>query len=111
MIVDDFERGFMKTEHKNYISIAQPSFWYRHFCYIDRKEYFADELFIEHKLRVWFYKEMHRQDTGYVIIFCKVRKCDETLFFKAMEELINKMILLGHTDYPDFYGHILEDIS
>lgn len=101
----------MKTEHKNYISIAQPSFCYRHFCYIDRKEYYADDLFIKHKLRVWFYKEMHRQDTGYVIIFCKVRKCDETLFFKAMEELINKMILLGHTDYPDFYGHILEDIS
>lgn len=101
----------MKTEHKNYISIAQPSFWYRHFCYIDRKEYYADDLFIKHKLRVWFYKEMHRQDTGYVIIFCKVRKCDENLFFKAMEELINKMILLGHTDYSDFCEHILENIS
>ena len=108
MIVDDFERGFMKTEHKNYLSIAQPSFWYRHFCYIDRKEYYADDLFIKHKLRVWFYKEMHRQDTGYVIIFCKIRKCDETLFLKAMEELNNKMILLGHTDYSDFCEHILE---
>ena len=35
-------------EHRNYLSIAQPSFWHRHFCYIDRKEYFADELFVKH---------------------------------------------------------------
>lgn len=89
-------------EFKNYISIKKASLRYQYFCFIDTNEYLADRLFINHKVRVHFQNEAYRPDIDYVFIFCKVKKRDVSEFLEALEELKNKMILLGHSDYETF---------
>lgn len=47
-----------------------------------------------------FKGEMVRDDLPYCIIFCKVLKRDIDSFEEALGMLKDKMLLLGHNDYP-----------
>lgn len=89
-------------ECNNYFPIEKISLRYKYFCFIDTKEYLADELFITQKIRVWFQNEAHKPNTDYVFVFCKVKKSDVYKFLEVMEKLSKKMILLGHSDYQTF---------
>lgn len=99
-------------EYKNFIQLEKFSLRYKYFCFIDTQEYLADSLFIKHKVRVWFQNEAHNPNTEFIIIFCKVKKDDADRFAEALEELNNKMTLLGHPDYEnfckEFYDNLLE---
>lgn len=88
--------------YDNYVPIKKISIRYKYFCFIDAKEYLADELFIKHKIRVWFQKEAQKPDSDFVFIFCKVKKRDTNSFLKSLEELKRKMILLGYSYYEFF---------
>lgn len=88
--------------NNNYIALASKSIRYKFFCFIDTEEYLADQLFIKNKIRVWFQSEARKQDTEYVFIICKVKKCDEDIFLRSLEELKRKMLLMGHLDYEKF---------
>ena len=70
-----------------------------HFAFLDTEDYLADGLFIKQQVRVYFGDELAKPDIPYRVIFCHVRKWDEKRFQAAMEELSNKMLLCGHTDY------------
>ena len=87
---------------KNYFSLERFSLMYDHYAIIDVPEYYADQLFIKHQVTVRFGNEYKHPDEPYVIIFCKVRKCDRSRFLAALAELPNKMILCGYPRYDEF---------
>lgn len=65
-------------------------------------EYYADQLFIEHKVKVRFGREYRHHDYPYVIIFCKVRKSDRDRFLAALGGINRKMLLCGYPSYEEF---------
>ncbi len=87
---------------QNYIKLTNFSLFCVHYAYFDAPEYLADQIFVQKNLKVKFGKELKNTEDAYVLVFCKIRKRDEHLFLEAMEELKNKMLLLGHTDYLSF---------
>lgn len=97
-------------QHKNihYIQLESRSPFFHHYVFVDTKDYLADQLFIQEKVRVWFGHEFVCPDSEYRAIFCKVRKRDEAAFLTALQKLPSKMLLLGHTDYLDFCNHFQE---
>ena len=82
--------------------IERFSFRYQYFTLIDTADHLADQLFIKHKVRVWFGEEYSRADTPFRMIVCRCRKRDVVAFMMAISELTNKMLLCGHLDYPAF---------
>ena len=103
--------GGDEMAYHNVIPLEKFSFRYRYFCFVDVKEYLADALFMKHKVRVWFRKEAQKPNNNYVFIFCKVKKGEEGKFLEALEELKNKMLLMGYLDYQkfceDFFGKMI----
>lgn len=69
------------------------------YAYLDVPEYYADTLFIKHKIKVKFLKEAIKKDEKYVIVICKIHKKNSAEFEKVMDELEKKMLLLGKKDY------------
>lgn len=97
-------------EYKNCFQLREFSLLYDYYCIIDVKEYLADELFIRHKVHVKFQEEYSKEGTKYLCIFCKVKKKQNAEFLQALEELENKMLLLGYTDYPQFCDKFSKNI-
>jgi len=60
-------------------------------------------------VHVKYGKEFAGKGSDYRVIFCKVKKSDEQNFLKALHELKNKMLLMGHTDYEQAYGSLFGD--
>ena len=83
----------------HFVQLESHSLLFRHYAFVDTKDYLADQLFIQEKVRVYFRQETHRTDNDYCVIFCKVRKRDETAFLTALQKLPSKMLLLGHAGY------------
>ena len=87
---------------KNYFTLERFSLLYDHYAFIDVPEYYADQLFIQHQVTVRFGNEFQHPDQPFVVIFCKVRKCDRDRFLSALSELNRKMILCGYPGYGEF---------
>lgn len=85
------------------------SFRYEYFAFFDTADYLADNLFVKHEVKVDFGPEFERDDSPYKAIFCRCRKRDVSRFLKALEELPNKMMICGYTDYPQFCEKIKHD--
>ena len=84
----------------NYIAID--GLLYSKFFYADSPDYRADSLFYRHKIPVKYGEEFINDNEKYIIVTCRVRKKYRDTFRKALEELPNKMALLGHNDYAEF---------
>lgn len=84
----------------NYIAID--GLFYSKFYYADTPDYRADTLFYRHKIPVKYGEEFTNDNEKYIIVTCRVRKKYRNAFRKALEELPNKMALLGHSDYAAF---------
>lgn len=93
---------------RNYIELEQFSLLYDHFAFIDVPEYYADHLFIRHKVRVHFVREAVHDDHPYVVIFCKIKKTDRQAFLSALNDLYIKMMLCGYPGYEDFCRSFIE---
>ena len=63
--------------------IEKFSFRYQYFALIDTADYLADQLFIKHRVRVWFDEEYYRDDMPYRVIICRCRKRDVVAFMAA----------------------------
>lgn len=100
--------GMERNSIRNYMRFTDFSVFYTHFAYIDVAEYYADDFIRKRKIHIKFGKEMTHPDHGYRIIFCKIPKWQEHKFALAMEELKDKMLICGHTDYIDICKHITE---
>lgn len=100
-----------KATDRCYLHLERFSFLYRYYAIVDTSDYYADQLFIKHQVTVRFGNEYAHPDAQYRIIFCKVRKQDEQRFLDALQELPNKMLLRGHTDYPAFCTQFFEKME
>ena len=79
--------------------ISKFSLFYNYFIIFDTKDYLADQLFIRHKVCVWFGNEYTQQGFPYLAILCRCRKCDTDAFLSAVSSLPHKMLLCGYSDY------------
>ena len=96
---------------KNYIRIGRFSLWYAYYAIIDVPEYYGDQLFIQQQVTVEFGAEYAHNDSPYLVIFCKVRKKDESKFLKALAELPRKMLLCGYTDYNHYCQSFIQKME
>ena len=86
---------------KLYWTIEKFSLRFDYFMFFDVESYLADQLFIKHKVRVWFGDEYKRDGSPYLAIFCKVKKKDVPAFLEALEELKKSMLICGYLDYEE----------
>lgn len=100
----------MSCSCHHYERLAKLSLRFAYFAYLDVPEYLADGLFIRHEVRVHFSSEFSRPGEQYRMITCKVRKRDLPRFLEALEELPNKMLLCGHSDYIDYCNQLWESL-
>ena len=87
---------------KNYWKMDDLSILTVPYAYVDHSSYLADSLFSKGSVALKYKGEMLRKDSPYRIVFCRVWKKDTQKFEKAMGNLENKMLLMGHRDYPEF---------
>lgn len=95
----------------NYYQLKKFSFFYHSFVFLDTKEYMADQIFINHKIKVHFGRELENPNSDYIAVFIKVKKKETEEFLRSMEELENKMLLKGHKDYPDFCNRFMKSLG
>ena len=49
----------------HFVQLESHSLLFRHYAFVDTKDYLADQLFILEKVRVYFRQETHRTDNDY----------------------------------------------
>lgn len=96
---------------KNYWKMSDFSIFTVPYAYVDHSSYLADQLFVQNKVTMKFKGEMVRDDSPYCLIFCKVLKKDVIRFEEALARLKDKMLLLGHKDYPEACSEIAKMID
>ena len=57
-----------------------------HYAFVDTEEYLADQLFVQHRVRVNFGSEYSSSEHKYRIIMCSCRKKDVPAFEEAIQE-------------------------
>ncbi|MBO5199621.1 MAG: hypothetical protein J6B85_14085 [Lachnospiraceae bacterium] len=80
------------------------SLFYYYYVFLDTEKYLADQLFINHRVKVNFGEEFIKEGTPYRFICCKIRKKDEVQFIAALGEMDNKALLLGYEEYSKYCG-------
>lgn len=96
---------------KNYVELYNRFAWRKSFMYVDTEDYNADQLFIQHKVRVRFKCEYGKKKCNYIMIFASCRKSDWDKAKAALEELPNKMLIMGHNDYEDYCEGLIHNIE
>ena len=87
----------------NYIELGRSRFFRnKQFAYIDTTGFLADRIFIENKVRVKFCGDYKHREKNYVVVICKVKEKDVSIFLQSMAELKKRAILMGNTDYESF---------
>ena len=84
------------------------------YMYIDvnrDRNYLADSLFYKREIPVVFKDEMVKQGDKYRVIFCRIKKKYQKQFEEALEELKNKMQLLGYNDYEEYCERLMNDLA
>lgn len=94
---------------KLYWTLEKFSLRYDYFAFFDTTPYLADQLFIRHKVRVWFDREYERPGSSCIIIFCHVRKRDVPRFLAALEDLKNNMMLCGYPEYQTEISQFMDE--
>lgn len=96
---------------KLYWTIEKFSFRYDYFMFFDTTPYLADQLFIQHQVRVWFDSEYAKEGSPYLAIFCHVRKKDVPKFLAALEDLKKSMMLCGHPNYEADISSFMDNVE
>lgn len=96
---------------KNYWKMSDFSLFSVSYAYVDHSSYLADQLFVQNKVSMKFKGEMATKDSPYCIVFCNVLKRDVEKFEEALDKLKDKMLLLGHADYPNVCDEIAKMIE
>ena len=94
-----------------YLPLKKFSLRYAYFMFFDVKPYFADQLFIRRKVRVWFDGEYVKADYPYTMVLCHVRKKDVPAFLEALEDLKRSMIICGYNDYEAEASAFLDNLE
>ena len=92
----------------NYMNLKTRSPLFAHYVYADVLEYFADALFMKHRVHVFWGKEAeHPEHIGYRLIFCKCFLWEKRRFTDAMKELQRIMDCNGYRDYDEYCNKFL----
>ena len=83
----------------------------RHFVFFDDINCSSFSLLYRNKVEIKFKTAARREEEKYQIVFCDVRRKDVDKFINAMEELKNKMLLIGNTDYEAFCEELLPELT
>lgn len=87
----------------NYLQLKSNRFSrYNNFVYIDTTGFLADSIFAQNEIKVKFCGDYFHREKKYVVVMCKVKKKDVSVFLQSMAELANRAILIGNTDYESF---------
>ena len=81
------------------------------YLYIDTRDYIADSVFYKNEIPVHFGGEYVKDNEPYIWITCRIRKKYQKKFEKSFEELKNKMLLLGHTDYEEWCDKFMSQLE
>ncbi len=81
----------------------------RHFVFFDDLNFSSESLLYRNRVRIRFKAIATDKDSKYMVVFCTVRRRDAERFIRAMEELKNKMLLIGNTDYEAFCREFLPE--
>lgn len=71
------------------------------YAFLDTPKHLADQEFIKNRIRVTFFREWESPDKKYRVVFVTLWKRDNDKFLASMNGLYKKMLIMGHTDYPD----------
>lgn len=77
------------------------------YLYADTPNYVADSIFYKHKIPVKYGEEFVKDGEPYLLVTCKIRRKYRKEFEESFEEVKNKMILLGHIDYEDWWKDLV----
>ena len=94
-----------------YLRIKKLSLRYAYFLFFDVEPYLADQLFIRHKVRVWFEADYSKKESPYLAILCHVRKKDVPAFLAALEDLKKSMLICGRVDYAEYVSSFLDKME
>ena len=83
----------------HFVQLERHSLLFRHYAFVDTKDYLADQLFIKQMVRAWFDQEYAKEGSPFLAILCHVKKKDSAKFLAALDALKNKMILCGYPEY------------
>ena len=93
---------------KNYLDLGSCDWGRRRLMvYADTEDYLGILPLKRHGVRLKFRKELARDGNKYHLIMLRILKKDVEKFAQAMEELKNKMLICGHTDYEELGGEFL----
>ena len=106
----DNDRLVQIAEGTNYIRLNS-KFTKQEYAYFDTPNYYADNLLRERNIKIEFISEFGKENTPYIVIFCKIHKKDSEAFESAMEALKRKMIICGCDDYPAFCKSCIEELN
>ena len=70
--------------------------------FFDVDKFFGSHMIIENMIRIDFQKEMRKDGSPYIAVFCKVHKKDIEKFENTMLELRKKILICGYSDYDEF---------
>ena len=102
----------MEKRNMNYIKFN--GIFGLRYMYVDINrdyDYVADILFYKRQIPVHFKDEMVKEGDKYRIIFCSIKKKYQKQFEEALEELKDKMHLLGYTDYEDYCERLMKELD
>ena len=85
--------------------------FYRHMVFLDDWNHAAASLLFRNRIRYKIREIWKRDGEKYQIVLCDIRRKDISKFSIAMEELKNKMLLIGNTDYEAFCERFMSDIA
>ncbi len=93
-----------------YIKLKQFSLLYSYFAYIDVPDYLADQLFVKHRVYVFYDNEYAHPEHGYRVILCHVARWRRRAFIAALNELPTLMAMAGKGDYMGFCGDMVQSM-
>lgn len=109
----------METEDKtwavvdNCVRLRCISPFHFRLMFIDTQENVSERVFISSGLKVWDVKELVKKDSPFRLKICYIRKKDIERFFRCLDELKRKVLLMGYTEYDIICSYLMraeEDI-
>lgn len=83
-----------------YQKIQKLSMLWRYYAYVDTSNHAADFCMRTNGVSsVHFLKEMVKDESEYIIVFCRIPKRENNEFLAAMKSLPERMKQIGHPDY------------
>ena len=98
---------------RNYFTLRSPFPGFVEFAYLDTAEHLADQCIISERI-VGHFRDAeyyHSDWSEHCMCYCRIRKKNIEQMKAAMDKLWDKMLLLGHTDYPEVCGAVWDMLA